>query len=179
MQAKISASSKSEYSWRISSMVIPLARKSRINETQIRCSRMQGLSKQTFGSMVIRDSNSALFIRMLPFAAHFLLILQTVSLFPKTAGAFHQSAIIFLPLPFLQQINPLANSLSHRNLVHFSIPIEPKFILVRNGYNYPFGRHITTESFSHPGNPLAFKILLFSKNEKASPGIQACLYLTG
>jgi hypothetical protein len=45
-------------------IVIPLARKSRINETQMRCPRMQGLPKQTFGLMAIRDSNSSLVIRI-------------------------------------------------------------------------------------------------------------------
>jgi hypothetical protein len=80
-------------------MVIPLAKKSRIKETQMRCPLMQGLPKQTFGLMAIRDSNSSLAIR--------------IFLFTRQKG--------------------------------------------------------NTGSFSHPDNPLAVKILLFSKNEKASP----------
>ena len=43
-----------ELSAMISSMLIPLARKSRMSETQMRVPRMQGLPKQTFGSTEIR-----------------------------------------------------------------------------------------------------------------------------
>lgn len=64
MQAKTSASTKPGYSWRISLVVIPLAKKSKIKETHMRCPRIQGLPKQTCGLMAIRDSNSPLFIGM-------------------------------------------------------------------------------------------------------------------
>src|SRR3954470_8446685 len=37
----------------------PLARKSRIKETQMRCPRMHGLPKQTWGSIVIRVRTSS------------------------------------------------------------------------------------------------------------------------
>ena len=43
-------------------MVMPLAKKSKINETQMRCPRMQGFPKQTLGSIEIRASNSSLAI---------------------------------------------------------------------------------------------------------------------
>src|SRR5437016_2727479 len=42
--------------------VQPLARKSRMRDTQMRCPRIQGLPKQIFGLMEIRDSNSVLVI---------------------------------------------------------------------------------------------------------------------
>jgi hypothetical protein len=52
---------------RTSSIVIPLARKSKIKETQMRCPLMQGLPKQTLGLMAIRDSNSSLVVRIFLF----------------------------------------------------------------------------------------------------------------
>jgi hypothetical protein len=43
-------------------VVIPDARKSKISETQRRCPRIHGFPKQTLGSMLIRASNSFLFM---------------------------------------------------------------------------------------------------------------------
>lgn len=43
-------------------MVIPLARKSRISETQMRWPLMQGLPKQMLGSMEMRDSSSGFMV---------------------------------------------------------------------------------------------------------------------
>src|ERR1035438_5410531 len=48
MQARMSASSIPGYSSRISSLLIPLASRSRISDTQILCPRMEGFPKHTF-----------------------------------------------------------------------------------------------------------------------------------
>src|SRR5262245_19224159 len=60
MQARTSASSQPGYSSRMAWTVQPLARKSRMRETQMRCPRIHGLPKQMLGLMEIRDSNSVL-----------------------------------------------------------------------------------------------------------------------
>src|SRR5207247_3025330 len=57
---RTSASSRPGYSSRMSWTVQPLARKSRMRDTQMRCPRIHGLPKQIFGLMEIRDSNSVL-----------------------------------------------------------------------------------------------------------------------
>src|SRR2546425_1158068 len=66
MQARMSSRLRSGYSWRISSAVMPLARKSKIKDTQMRCPRMHGLPKQTFGLMVILERSSSRVIRLSP-----------------------------------------------------------------------------------------------------------------
>lgn len=58
MQARTSASSSPGYSWRISLVVMPLASKSRISDTQRRCPRTHGFPKQTFGLIVTLESSS-------------------------------------------------------------------------------------------------------------------------
>jgi hypothetical protein len=63
MQARTSASSRPGYSLRISWVVIPLARRSRIRDTQIRCPLIHGFPKQIFGSIEIRKCKFFLVIQ--------------------------------------------------------------------------------------------------------------------
>src|SRR3990167_5717395 len=62
MQARTSASSRPGYWSRTCGTVHPEARRSRTRDTQIRCPRMHGFPKHTFGSMEILDSSSSLVI---------------------------------------------------------------------------------------------------------------------
>lgn len=57
MHARRSPGSSPGYCARISASVQPSAIRSRINETQMRCPRMQGFPWQTLGSLVMRASS--------------------------------------------------------------------------------------------------------------------------
>lgn len=50
-------------------LVIPLARKSSIRKIQMQCPRIQGLPKQIFGSIEIRESTSSQFMAILSYLA--------------------------------------------------------------------------------------------------------------
>src|SRR5437867_4869821 len=67
MQASTSSRVSCGYWSRISSTVVPAARRSRIRDTQIRCPLMNGLPKQMSGLIEMRWSNSACPMGVTPF----------------------------------------------------------------------------------------------------------------
>src|SRR3972149_7273547 len=73
--ARISSCVNWGYSLRISCSLIPLARKSRINETQMRVPLIHGFPKHIFGLMLIRSNKLAIFILLSlnPFSLAFAL----------------------------------------------------------------------------------------------------------
>jgi hypothetical protein len=71
-----------------------------------------------------------------------------------------------LPLPFIQQTNPLTNSLSQRNIVYLGIRVEPKFILFGNGNDYPLAATLPPNPFSHPDTATIYKNDQFVKMKR-------------
>lgn len=95
------------YSAMISSIVIPLARKSRIRDTQIHVPRMHGLPKQTFGSTTIRW-RSEFIVYLL---THFSAVLLPTKTMAADGAAVGEICCSLLPLHVTRQTQHVQRAL--------------------------------------------------------------------